>query len=703
MTSFFFSFSADLDAQPFARQAGFAARCHAILVAAALSLAASASGHNPAAATDLTPRRKPPIAAIAIAPTTDASALQAIFASIERGDIAAARRSEGAVRDKIARDLARWAIVANDPNASWSETAEAIVQFAGWPRARELRLRAEQMLARGALSAGQTADWLMRFPPLSGLGALAQAQALNALGEREQARQKLKALWRERNLPVADQSAALSRFAGDLTREDHEARVDLLIWLEEFSTARALFSQLSPSMRAAAEARILLAQRSRTANAALAAVPAGLQETAGVQYERARWRRRNGLAEDALPLLQALDPNAAPLAARDRVWDELGRAARTEIGKGAFDSAYRLTRKHSLARGEDFAEAEFLSGWLALRLRPREPEAAAHFSKLESNVSTPVSLSRAQFWQARALAAQGDDTAAATPLNRAASHATTFFGLMARAQLAAGPTSLAPLADPPIDPATRARFLARPMAQAMLLLADIGETDTLSLFALAFDDQLESAADHALLADLLREAQLPNVAVRTAKTGLAAGRLSVEASFPLLAVPRAAQARGVEQAFVLAISRQESEFNQFAVSRANARGLMQLIPSTAQFAARREGLSYQRALLTDDPDYNMTLGASYLAHLLDQFGGSYVLAIAAYNAGPSNVNRWIAQYGDPRQRGVDILDWIEQIPFAETRNYVHRVLENLQVYRQRLAAETPIPLRIREDLQRGVY
>jgi soluble lytic murein transglycosylase len=361
--------------------------------------------------------------------------------------------------------------------------------------------------------------------------------------------------------------------------------------------------------------------------------------------------------------------------------------------------AYRLVSNHGLTSGEAFADAEWLSGWLSLRFLNQPQRAAEHFSHLSENVSSPVSLSRALYWRAQAAEALGRRDEAEQMLSQAARFNFTYYG-----QLAATRGSLTASLSLPdtsrISNEARTRFENRELVRALRLMAEVGAQRDFESIAFYLDDFLDDPQEIELLAQMAREQSYHRTALRNAKAGLFRNVVATNAAYPLIDLPSYVQTGGrPEPALVFAIIRQESEFDASAVSHANAHGLMQLIPSTAQMQARRVGMTYQRSALSD-PQYNMTLGASHLADLIDDFGGSYVLAIAAYNAGPSRAREWIVDWGDPRSRSVDVVDWVELIPFAETRNYVQRVMENLQVYRHRLAG-APTPIQIEEDLRRG--
>jgi soluble lytic murein transglycosylase len=363
-----------------------------------------------------------------------------------------------------------------------------------------------------------------------------------------------------------------------------------------------------------------------------------------------------------------------------------------------YANAYNLASQHGLSRGEGFADGEWIAGWIALKFLKDAAKADAHFAKLDDNVTAPVSKARALYWRAQSEKALNQPDLANAALSQAATYSFTYYGQLAAQQLSAQATLT--LGDPPpITPDVRAAFENQELVRALRAMAQLGDRQAFEQISFYLDDQLQTPAEHEMLSELARVNFYTKIAVRSAKAGIRRGIVAQDAAFPLLDLPPAARgADRPEPALVLAIARQESEFDPQAVSPVGARGLMQIMPATARMTAKRAGVTYSQASLTD-PNYNLTLGSAYLQELIDQFGGSYVLAIASYNAGPGRANQWMSDWGDPRMGSVDVVDWVELIPISETRNYVQRVMENLQVYRYRLAAG-PTPIKLDADLRR---
>jgi soluble lytic murein transglycosylase len=429
-------------------------------------------------------------------------------------------------------------------------------------------------------------------------------------------------------------------------------------------------------------------------------VPSTRVDEPGLLYDRARYLRRNDKPEQALTLISRISPIAASPTVRETLFQEMRLYIPRALRMGQYQNAYNISANHGLSKGEGFADGEWLAGWIALKFLKDPNKAAGHFAHLDDNVSTPVSRSRALYWRAQAAKALNLPEQANSALAQAAQYPFTYYGQLAAQQV--NPDAVLSLGDPPpLTPDVRAEFSSRELVRALLLVAQINDRQSFELISFYLDDQLQTPADHEMLADLARMNFYTRTAVRSAKSGIRRGIVAQEAAYPLLDLPPAARGSDrPEPALTLAIARQESEFDPGAVSPVGARGLMQIMPATARSTAKRYGLPYTPASLTSDPNYNLTLGSAYLGQMIDSFGGSYVLAIASYNAGPGRANEWIGQWGDPRSPSVDVVDWVELIPISETRNYVQRVIENLQVYRYRLNG-APTPIRIMQDLKRG--
>lgn len=619
--------------------------------------------------------------------------LAAGFAAADRRDWDGVRLTIAQSLDPTVRDLLLWRLATADGEpAGYAEAWEAVDRLTGWPMATTMRNRAEARTLDAAIAPRDVIARLTRGgPPASGEGKLAMARAHLALGERAQAQAFARDAWRNHRLDTNVQDQALLSLSELLTAEDHAARVAFLTWADRRTQARRLLDRLTPSDRALAEARLAAAE-----GRGVAAVYA---DDPFVLAQRARRLRDAEQDAAAIAVLQRVKAEGLPETAQDALWRERRILISEAIRDRNWRAVHALASEHGYRRGERFADGEFVAGWAALRFLNEPQTAARHFRTLDEGVGTAVSKARAGYWRGRAAEALGDAAGARAFYAAAAQASTTYYGQLALEKLDAPVIDLPPPGR--WTPAEAASVQDRPLARAMKLAAAAGATGQFNQLALALDDQLTTPGEHALLSALARDLGQPAVAVRTAKTGLGRGVIATDAAFPLPTLPDGVTGPGrAEAALSLAITRQESEFNTRAVSSAGARGLMQLLPSTAQMEARALGLPYSFSGLTEDPAYNMTLGAGHLYRLVNDFDGSYILAIAAYNAGPTRVRQWLGEFGDPRAGGVDPVDWVEMIPFSETRNYVQRVLENVQVYRYRLA-NAPTPVRLTADLNRG--
>ncbi|MEZ5972013.1 MAG: lytic transglycosylase domain-containing protein [Hyphomonadaceae bacterium] len=616
------------------------------------------------------------------------------------GSVASLRDS---ATDPLVRRMLQWRwAAATDAPLYFADIKQALDELQGWPGRTTMRQRAEQAIFDSTLSPQERIAFLRQDGgPITGDGRIALAMALRDAGQLSEANEIARATWRDDALTSATEDRALHQFSSVLTQEDHAARVSGLLWRDQRTAAQRLFSRISPADRALAQARIAIQVRQRRGlQAAIDAVPASRQDDPGLLFDRVQYRRRTDQPVDAMQMAARIDPNQAPLAARADIFKERRLYVPRAMRAGNYQLAYQLVSNHGLRNGESFADAEWLSGWLSLRYLGNPQRAADHFSHLADNVSSPVSLSRALYWRAEAQQALGNASEAERLFDEAARFNFTYYGQLAATR--GNRTAMLSLPETAqVSDEARNRFNNRELVRALRLMSEVGAQRDFESIAFYLDDTLDDPLEMELLSQLAREQSYHRTALRSAKAGLFRNVVATSSAYPLIELPPTVQTQArIEPALVLAIIRQESEFDAGAISSANARGLMQLIPSTAQLQARREGMTFQRAALTTDPQYNMTLGSAHLADLVDSFNGSYVLAIAAYNAGSHRANEWIADWGDPRSPSVDVVDWVELIPFSETRNYVQRVTENLQVYRYRLAGH-PTPITLEQDLRRG--
>lgn len=594
-------------------------------------------------------------------------------------------------RDPLLIKLVRWlALTGSRTSGDFATVARFIAENPDWPGQGTLRLRAERALPPG-LSDADVIAWFKSRPPLTADGAMRYAEALMSRGDRPTAVALLRRTWIERGFGADQEATFLARHGAHITPDDHRARLDRLLWDRQSTAAKRQAARLGGGYAALAQARLKLASRQAGVDAAIRRVPRELSDDAGLVYERARWRQRKG---NYLGVIELLDPPRPEAPRAERWWPLRRWAARRALLEGDISIAYRIASDHGLSAGLGFAEAESLAGWIALRFLDEPDAAYAHFLRLNKAVSSPISLARSEYWAGEAArrldqrrpGGQWKATAKAW-YAQAAQRVTSFYGQLAARRLGQLP-SLAGRETAPPSAAARGAFSENELVRVTRLLGALGEEALQGRFFGRLQSLAESGDDYSLLAGLASEQSRPDLALRAARAARRDGILIPPDLFPTLPLDTR---DGIEEALLLALVRQESGFYSDAVSRAGARGLMQLMPGTAKQVARRVDVAYSHARLTGDPRYNLLLGQSYLSDLLDRFDGSYILALAGYNAGPRRAARWIADYGDPRNPDIDPVDWIESIPFEETRNYVQRILEALVIYRQKLGRRATVP------------
>ena len=609
----------------------------------------------------------------------DAAAYTAAFAAADSRDWATANRLAGQAGDPVLVDVVRWTQLSQaDPDTLGFDALNAMLQtHPGWPRTDRLRRRAEEAMS-ATLPADARAAWFDRFPALTANGLTLHLDALVSLGRQGEAIALLRDRWPDIGLGEVQQAFLLNRYGSFLTEDDHWRRLDTLAWRGRSDEARHLYPQVDAGRRALVEARLRLAASQPGVDDAIAAVPAALMADEGLVFERLRWRRRQDMTDRAIELLPQ-EPQGSSYARS--WWTERHILARRLFNDRDYAGAYAVASQHRQTAGFPLAQAEWFSGFLALRFLGQPDLALPHFQRLYGNVTSPISLSRGAYWTARSHEARGDTASAEQWYAVAAQHNTTFYGQLAAERLGRSPIDTLPAA-PPVSADAATRFNGDERAPIATALTQIGRGDLAELFLLAMLDTAASAGDMALVGDLAVRLGNRFIAVRAGKRAASLGVTLPDLLYPVLPLT-SADAR-LDPALALALIRQESEFRVTAVSSAGARGLMQLMPTTASSVAGQLGVTHSTTLLTTDPQHNIRLGSRYLADRLSDYGGSAILAAAAYNAGSGRVRGWLNALGDPRSPAVDSIDWIESLTIYETRNYVQRVLEGVQVYRARL-------------------
>lgn len=636
-----------------------------------------------------------PAAAQDLADPAQGARLAPALAAAEDGDWAAARAIAGALGDPLARDVILWRQLA-DGEGAFDDYAGFLDRRPDWPQRAQIRREAERRMPAD-LSPEEVRAFFAAEPPLTGTGARRLAAALSAQGRAAEARAEAARAWRRLSLTRDEERALLSDWNAALDPH-HAERLEMLLWRGLSGEATRMLDRVEPGLAALGRARIQLRAVANGVDDLIDRVPASLSDDPGLAYDRFHWRYAKGLTDGAEEMMLARSESAASLG-RPEAWAERRRVlVRNAEREGRARRAYLLAARHHLppdSEGYDYAALEWLAGWIALRRLDDAAAAEAHFARFIDAVATPISLGRGWYWLGRAREAQGDLDGAREAWREGARWQTSFYGQLSAERAGAGPDpALAGLA-PPID-WREAGILSAPLVRAGVLLHHAGERRLSHWLLTHAARQASAPRDQAALAHLALELQRPEIAVRAAKTAARDGLVLPAPYYPVIEIDAAPGP--VPPELALAIARQESEMNPEAISHAGARGLMQLMPNTARMVATKLGLRYDLRALTADPAYNARLGTDYLAQLMDEFG-SLPLVAAGYNAGPRRVRQWLDRYGDPRSGQIDMVDWIETIPFSETRNYVQRVMEGLHVYSARLSGE-PRPPRLAAMLGR---
>jgi soluble lytic murein transglycosylase len=635
----------------------------------------------------------PPLPGYEMAGEGDAQYLQMAFTAAKAGDGAQVRTAIAGINDPLARKIAVWALADGAPDSmSFFEADSARRDLAGWPKAQGRQVAAEKLLETSNLPPQKIVDWFGGGEPATAQGAMALADALKATGYELQARALIQRWWTTKLFEVDQQVAMRTRFGGYLSEAENSARADLLMWGPQGPAAQDLVATLTGPDKALAEARMALRSGRSDAQALVGALPPEQRSHPGVVWEQALYFYKRGQASQAFALSAGI--KGAPTEdAAARSWPDKRRMIVTALQAGAYRAAYNLARDCGMTTGADAAEAEFYAGWLSLTKLSDATNAERHFARLAAAGVSPITQGRALYWQGRAAEALGKMAEAQAFYKQGARHITVFYGQLAAEK--AGITTLTLGKDPQITEADRNRFDGREIVRAARLLQGFGMKEPFRAFVLHTDDVLPTAAEAALLVDLARAAGDQDLGMRAVRTAAQRGFILPERGYPVLNVPVVPGA--AEPAFVLSIARQESNFDPRAQSGARAMGMMQLLDGTGRDTARLLGEDYSTDRLFDGT-FNMKLGSRYLGDMTGAFGGSYAMAAAGYNAGPGRPGQWAANCGDPRTS--DPLNYIECIPFSETRNYVMRTLETMQVYRARLNGGTT-PLMLSADLRRG--
>ncbi len=695
------------------RRAGVSARLAAGTVAAAIALwlsACAALAADKALDNALLPLYS------TIPADVDLAHVKAAFAATAKQDYASANAEAGAIKDKLALDLVRWDYYRNGGEGA---SPDDIMSFVGahgdWP-VEELIASAEESLFKSRLGGEAIKRFFGSRQPVTAAGKVALAEALLASGDTDAARKLASSTWRNDKMPDGIEDEVAERLGSLLSPKDHKWRLDRILlddsrWENvrqvRIAAARRVAKRLDKGEQQKAEARIAVYDCYRggkclgRAKSLYAKLPAGALDDWGAYFHKVQLLRRDGKEKDAWLRLLKAPADPALLVDPDGWWVERRTNAYNALYAGEPKVAYRLAAEHGPLTVNPLKDAEFMAGWIALRFLKDASTAERHFLALRKAADGPISATEADYWLGRTYQALGNDGKAQEHYASAGRDLTTFYGQLAHQTQDKGATALE-LASPPVPPEDeQARFAGNSAVRAVMIASKAGLSEVMRTFASHLRYRFSSEGELVMLAHLAASLGDTQMALRIGKTGMGKGFRLAEYAYPTHAMPKFSPLRPLpEEAIFYAIARQESEFNTLIVSGAGARGILQVMPVTAKHICGQYKIKCELGKLSSDPSYNARLATAYIADRNDDFTGSYIMAFAGYNAGPGRVRQWIGKIGDPRAAGIDPVDWIELIHIEETRDYVQKVLANVQVYRARLG-DAGKALRTRQDLVRS--
>ena len=585
-------------------------------------------------------------------------------------------------KDKTIYNFIQWRHLLTTGNqASFYDYLAFIKNNENYPRINRIRYLAEHKLSTDKISPKKIIDWFNTSEPLSGFGKLILGESFIKTGDIEKGKSFIKDGWITADLNRSNMKFFRKKYKKYLNADDYIKRADYLAWEGKSWDLKRMLRYLPKDYELLYNARQILMSKSYGVDNAIKNVPTKLKNDAGLNYDRLKWRRKRGRVDDSLKIIFKVRNNKDYLVRPDKWWTERAIMARALIYKKKFELAYKVSSNHSLDKGPKFAEAEWLSGWIALSFLNDPILAIDHFNNFYQNVNYPISLSRGAYWLARSYEKIDDKNQSIQWYNEAANYLTTYYGQLAHLKIK--PNKDFELKDQhKVEDAYRISFYKKDLVKLIYLLEELNKSKyTKNILKHIANDNIDAGSE-ILAAELASKISRYDFAIQISKLASYEKRFHNKFNYPIISTPGYVNGRKIpETAFILSLIRQESEFDMTANSHAGAQGLMQLMPYTAKLVAKQAKLPYNKSRLTSDAEYNINLGSHYIAGLILQYDGAYPFATAAYNAGPNRVKYWKKINKDPQKNQVDFVDWVELIKFKETRNYVQRVMENYNVYR----------------------
>ena len=593
------------------------------------------------------------------------------------------------VKDKEFRNLINWMHLKTTRNgASFNEYKNFIEQNKDYPRMNRIKYLAEEKIYLRNNSPTSIINWFEKNPPLGGLGKIKLAEAYLEQGKLDKVKELIKDGWITASIRKNDLGYYRAKFKKFLTSEDHVKRADYLAWERKYWDLKRMLKYLPKDQKALYNARQILMSNSYGVDNAISKVPQYLKKDPGLEYDRLRWRNRRGRLESSLEILyQNSNKTESQMVRPDKWWEQRESVTRSLIYKKRYKTAYKISSEHSLSSGPSFAEAEWLSGWIALTFLDSPEYAVNHFQNFYNNVGYPISLARGAYWLGESYEKLGEKKMADEFFSEAAKFPMTYYGQLSFNKI--NPGGNFELKDQSFyDKEYEKEFKKNKLIKHVILLSELDASQYAKDILKHLADLNIEKGSEVLAAELSTSVERYDFAIQISKKASYEKRFYNKFNYPVIATPKEVNNKKMpKQEIVLAIIRQESEFDRKANSWAGARGMMQLMKYTAKIVAKQAKLPYSISRLTQDPEYNIKLGSYYFNGLLEDYNGVFPFAIAAYNAGPNRVKTWRRVNGDPSKGQISYINWIEQIRFEETRNYVQRVLENINVYKYILRKE----------------
>jgi len=622
----------------------------------------------------------------------DYSYAKEVFLNIKEKKWTSAFRITKKIKDRDFKNLISWIYLKEKSNkATFSDYIGFIDDNPNYPRINRLRYLAEHKINLSTNSPNTVIGWFESIPPLSGFGKIKLGESYYIKGDLIKAEELIKDGWITASLSSKDLRYLNKKYKKFLNYSDHIKRADYMAWEYKYWDLKRILRYLPKDFRALYNARQILMSNSYGVDDAISKVPVKLKSDIGLKYDRLKWRSRRGRTESSLEIIDQAPIDKDKLVRADLWWKQRNIVSRSLIYKKKYQKAYEVAKNHALDEGPEFAEAEWMAGWIAVSFLNNPNLAVNHFKSFYENVGYPISLARGAYWIGVCYEKLGKNKLSNDYFEEGSKYLTTFYGQLSFKKI--NPTGQFELLDQSkFGKDYEKEFNKNPLVKHVILLKELNKTKYSKDIIKHLAKLNVEKGSEVLAAKLATEIGRYDYAIQVSKQASYEKRFYNKYNYPIISTPRVINGKNMpSQEIILAITRQESEFDANANSYVGAKGMMQLMTYTAKLVAKQMGVPYRKSKLTSDPEYNVRLGTYYFNSLLNEYREIYPFAIAAYNAGPKRVKYWRKINGDPAKGNIDFVNWIELIKFKETRNYVQRVLENASVYRYMLSGK-PIEL-----------